>query len=307
MDLDLYLEFIGLSEHKERLRVADYQALCQILAAHTSHVIYQNVDIHISRLDRRSEPLSLDIHGLQTKLLIERRGGMCYEISELLFHALITLGFHVRRCAVYPLNDLPFNPTAPFSHNVLIVSIGPQQFLVDPSYGYNSLRYPLEIKRATEDHTYYDFSEPKEKYKIEHEEACLILYLWIKERWASLYRIPLPYCINDSSQELSEMNRLMMMHEFPVAIRQKLIKIGKLTARGRIGFHLDLPLLTGFVVEYIDGNVATKKEYDLRVIGETDTVIADLHMLLPSLSEITATSLRYIIERSKEAYCGFSS
>ena len=65
---------------------------------------------------------------------------MCYEVCELLFNALIYFEFDVIRVPSYVLNKYETDLDRPSNHNILVVKIVDQFFLIDAGFGYNSIR-----------------------------------------------------------------------------------------------------------------------------------------------------------------------
>jgi cyclohexyl-isocyanide hydratase len=299
MDIGLFLQSIGLSGREEELRAADLKSLNTLTSAIVQHIIYQNTDLHISKIDRNYEPLPLDITSLQEKLLVQRRGGMCYEISELYYNALDILGFDVRRVSSKALNNLPYNPNMPLTHNVLLVSIAGRQFLMDVAFSYNSIRFPLEIYRGEAEHV-YDFAELNERYKLIQRPDEWELHVWLADKndWFSLHLMP-NHEDTVSSSRLAELHEIMMKHELPVAIRQSVIKIGALNERGRVGFHFDLPTLTGFFIRVVDGITVHKKLYDYKGgPGSVEIAVRDVALELPTLHPTTLRNLRYVLHNA---------
>ena len=85
MNTKAYLERIGIFEElaptKENLR--------RIQTAHLRAVPYENLDILLGK------PISLEKNALYEKIVVNRRGGYCFEVNELLGHLLRDLGYEV--------------------------------------------------------------------------------------------------------------------------------------------------------------------------------------------------------------------
>ena len=84
--LEAYLGRIGLS----RAPAADAAGLAEMQRAHLRAVPFENLDIVEGRL-----PLALDEGALFDKVVVRRRGGICYELNLLFAAALRALGFDV--------------------------------------------------------------------------------------------------------------------------------------------------------------------------------------------------------------------
>ena len=106
---------------------------------------------------------NLDNKHLCSKLLDNHEGGMCYETSELLYEVLKNIGFNLKRIPAFPLNGKPWNPLIPSSHNIIIVELNKNLYLIDVGYGNNSIRYPICFNfKETEEKEIF----PGEKYQL---------------------------------------------------------------------------------------------------------------------------------------------
>jgi N-hydroxyarylamine O-acetyltransferase len=82
LDFDAYLERIGLAQ-------ADSPTWQAIHRAHATSIPFDNLDSH------RGIPVSLEQQDLERKMVIERRGGYCFEHNLLLASALEHLGLRI--------------------------------------------------------------------------------------------------------------------------------------------------------------------------------------------------------------------
>lgn len=85
MNCKAYLERIGIDEMPE----ATAESLERIQRAHLRTVPYENLDILMKR------PIELDAEKLYEKIVVNRRGGYCFEVNELLGWLLRGLGYEV--------------------------------------------------------------------------------------------------------------------------------------------------------------------------------------------------------------------
>ncbi len=97
---------------------------------HQTHVPFENIDAHILH-----KPASLGIDDLFRKIVIDRRGGICYELNAA-FHALLVgLGFDVSPVFARNVRNIPEGEPAPISHRSEIVRIDEGLRYVDVGYG----------------------------------------------------------------------------------------------------------------------------------------------------------------------------
>jgi N-hydroxyarylamine O-acetyltransferase len=89
MHLLSYLERVGF-RHTPRV---DITTLQDLLRAHVCSVPFENLDVQLGR------PLTTDVDDAYRKIVIDRRGGWCYEQNGLFGWALQQIGFEVTRVA----------------------------------------------------------------------------------------------------------------------------------------------------------------------------------------------------------------
>ena len=248
-NLKKYLQEIGLPDELEP--DISIGTLHLIVSHHAMHIPYQNVSLHQSKKD--SLPLSMD--KLESKLLDKHEGGMCYESSELLWQALNHIGFNVQRIETYPLNGEAYDPIVPSTHNILHIELNGKNYIVDASYGYNGIRFPIELKPKPD----FEVRFPQdERYQILSFDDHYQLNMWIKEKnaWFSLYRFNSPIAFIDYEATIHN-NAQMMLYSGVLPIRDKFIKIGKMTLLGRVGYHIDVSQTptTAFKLQIEKGNI----------------------------------------------------
>jgi N-hydroxyarylamine O-acetyltransferase len=107
--------------------------------AHLRNVPFENLDIHLGR------PISLAEEDLYAKVVLERRGGFCFELNGLFAALLREMGYEVTLLAAqFPLPDgrVPIE----FDHMVLRVeAAGMEPVLADVAAGRRSFALPLAI------------------------------------------------------------------------------------------------------------------------------------------------------------------
>ncbi|MBX2876642.1 MAG: arylamine N-acetyltransferase [Saprospiraceae bacterium] len=96
--------------------------------AHVLQIPFENLDIHAD------VPIELDIQRIYQKVILNKRGGFCYELNGLFYELLLHLGYEVRRVSarVYSV-EKGYSPE--FDHMALIVTIENQEYLSDVGFG----------------------------------------------------------------------------------------------------------------------------------------------------------------------------
>ena len=136
MDVPTYLSRL----HFSRPVRPDAKTLRELQVAHMLNVPFENLDIGLKRRIQLSE------EALWEKIIINHRGGFCYEINGLFAWLLKQMGFAVRY-----LNARVFNqagePGIEFDHLALLVKTPSEsvRWLVDAGFG-DSFNEPLNIE-----------------------------------------------------------------------------------------------------------------------------------------------------------------
>lgn len=140
MDIAAYLQRIGYLKPVKR----DVQTLHELQHAHMLAVPFENLDIGWKR------PIRLDSVSLWNKIILQRRGGFCYELNGLFAELLRSIGYDVTY-----LNARVFNNKGQlgidFDHLALLVktSGSPARWLTDVGFG-DSFHLPLNFDERQE-------------------------------------------------------------------------------------------------------------------------------------------------------------
>lgn len=133
IDTEAYLSRLGLSKEAPSL-----EYLKKLHYAHVHTIPFENLDIHYNR------KIVLDYQKIFHKIVLEKRGGFCYELNGLFYHLLYHLGFSCYCASGETLRDSgEYSPD--FDHMVVIVRLGDQHFLVDVGFG-DAFIYPKNIQ-----------------------------------------------------------------------------------------------------------------------------------------------------------------
>ena len=137
MNIKAYLERVGLSDQDIS---RDIEFLKKLQYAHILCVPYENLDI------LNGEPLSLECEDLYRKIVVNRRGGYCFEVNGLLSYFLKEIGFEVHNYAARYLRgeqDIPVR-----RHRVLSVKCDDGYYLCDVGIGQIAPKHPLKIEEG---------------------------------------------------------------------------------------------------------------------------------------------------------------
>ena len=124
MDVSAYLNRINYTA-----RVGtDKQTLFGLQKAHLLSVPFENLDIHYN------VPITLDTASFYTKIVLQNRGGFCYELNGLFHELLHAMGFNVHRVSAR-VHDKDGAYSPEYDHMALLVNLDNIKYLVDVGFG----------------------------------------------------------------------------------------------------------------------------------------------------------------------------
>ena len=119
-----YLARIGLPEQDIK---PDAVSLYLLQRSHLFAVPFENLDIHWKR------PITVDTERFYNKIVVDKRGGFCYELNGLFNELLRATGFRTRLVSARVFNGETFGPE--YDHAAIIVTIGELEYLADVGFG----------------------------------------------------------------------------------------------------------------------------------------------------------------------------
>lgn len=134
MDIEQYLQRIGFTGPLN----ADIPTLGKLQRHHLFSVPFEDLDIYFKI------PVALDIASIYEKVVMNKRGGYCYELNGLFCELLVAAGFHAHFISCRVAGAKGYGPE--FDHAAIVVDIEGKKMLVDVGYGDFSLK-PLIIER----------------------------------------------------------------------------------------------------------------------------------------------------------------
>jgi N-hydroxyarylamine O-acetyltransferase len=165
-DLDGYPERIGLSGRPD---------LAEVHRAHSTSIPFENLD------PRRGIPASVALEDLERKLVVERRGGYCFEQNLLLKAALEALGAEVEMYLARVRYRAVPGVVRPRSHLLLRVEAAGESWHADVGFGAGTLFEPLPFGPGDE------VEQAGWRYRVVQDEAELVLQGAEEDGWVDLY------------------------------------------------------------------------------------------------------------------------
>ena len=144
IDVERYLRRIGYDEPS--LVSLDY--LKKLHKHHLLTIPFENLDIHWQN------EIILDIDRIYNKVVLDKRGGFCYELNGLFYTLLLNLGFdcHLISCRVFKDGE----ESDDLDHMAIIVTIEGNRYLTDVGFGELFLEpKPLTYNQLAVDYNKY--------------------------------------------------------------------------------------------------------------------------------------------------------
>jgi len=165
--IDLNVGEIGPSE----------DLLREIHKKHLLTVPFENLDIMNGR------KLSMNAEDVYQKIVLQKRGGICFETNTLMYSILQMIGFNVKKVSAcfWNVEQSKWNPD--FSHLALIVSIDESDYLFDVGIGGGFLE-PLRLKDG------YSYSDANGSYQVvKAEDNEFLLRHFEDSEWKDFLKI----------------------------------------------------------------------------------------------------------------------
>ena len=170
MNLSAYLDRINYRGD----RLPTSETLRQLHLAHVLAVPFENLDNFLGRA------VSLEPADLFAKIVVARRGGYCFELNGLFSLLLEALGFPVTRM----IARVRYGSKPPYarSHQVLLVSMQGESWLVDVGFGGNGLLEPFPLVAGQV------ARQLGEQFRlVSAEQDGYLLQCLVHDEWESLY------------------------------------------------------------------------------------------------------------------------
>lgn len=174
-DLNGYFSRIGYAGNHE----PTLETLKQIHRLHAQSIPFENLNPFL-RI-----PVDLNIHSLYKKLVLDKRGGYCFEHNLLLMEALRTIGVTVQGLAARVLWNIPEGVVTPRGHMLLLITLEEKRFVADVGFGGLTLTAPLLLQEDIAQQT------PHEDFKLMRTENDYLLLAKVQGSWKRVYSFTL--------------------------------------------------------------------------------------------------------------------
>ena len=190
MNIEKYLHQIGI---KKTNVAANLETLKLLQKQHLLHIPFENLDIHWKR------PVLLDAERFYEKIVVEKRGGFCYELNGLFYELLTEIGFRSKIISARVYNGKDFG--AEYDHLAILTEIGDEEYLVDVGFGdftAEPLKFVLDIEQQDENGTFLIRKFDEEYFEVVKK---------VGEAWKS------EYIFKDWARVLEAFDKMCNFHQ----------------------------------------------------------------------------------------------
>lgn len=187
IDLSAYLERIGYKGSLD----PSLDLLSELVKLHMATIPFEAIDMLLG------QSVGLAPATIDHKMLLEQRGGYCFEHASLMRRALQALGFSVEQhlARVWVNEDL-HGPVPPATHTLLTVEAEGRLWLVDVGFGSLSPNQPLAWRPFIEQNTGFG------AFRLAETRDGFLLESLYKDQWEPLYEI-LDFCWQPADFEVA--------------------------------------------------------------------------------------------------------
>ena len=133
----------------------------------------------LSTLLRQRVPI--DLRALERKLLLQRRGGYCYELNGLYLALLQRLGFDAAPVTGRVVMGGPEDAQPARTHQAVRVRVAGRDWLSDVGFGGMVPTAPLVLDDVGPQPT------PHEPFRLDRRDDGWMLRAWVDEQWRAMY------------------------------------------------------------------------------------------------------------------------
>jgi N-hydroxyarylamine O-acetyltransferase len=127
-----YLQAINLNNHD-----LNYGFLVKLISRHVATFAFSSVG------SRLGEDLPLDLESLYQRIVVQRRGGYCFEQNGLLYEVLDVLGFSPKLYLARVIYDQNIHPG--LTHRISVIKYDQKFYVLDVGFGSLGPRVPVEM------------------------------------------------------------------------------------------------------------------------------------------------------------------
>ncbi|MGB3126159.1 MAG: arylamine N-acetyltransferase [Pseudomonas sp.] len=126
-------------------------------------------------------PVPIDLPSVEQKVLVDGRGGYCFELNSLFLALLQTLGFDARGLTGWVVMGGPPDARTGRTHRLSLVTLDGVRYITDVGFGGMVPSSPLQLDTEATQATAH------EPYRLTFNDGTYTLWAQVGEEWRGLY------------------------------------------------------------------------------------------------------------------------
>ena len=171
INLNAYFERIGYKGNVD----PTLETLKAIILQHTASIPFENLNPLLRW------PVKLDLESLQQKIVLDKRGGYCFEQNLLFSHVLKAIGYEVSWLSARVLWNRAEGVVSPRTHMLLLIHLHGEPFITDVGFGGLTLTAPLKLITGEKQAT------PHEYFRLTKDGGEYVLEAYIQNEWKAMF------------------------------------------------------------------------------------------------------------------------
>lgn len=217
-----YLDHLGL---KRDLNLSKECFLKQIHLAHLEKIAFENINNFLNK------PIDLDVDALFKKVILNKRGGLCFELNYLLYQLLLSLNYKVKLIGARVVHNNKFSIKN--SHLLLLVTLKNKKVIVDVGFG-NLFSLPVAINGQI-------LVEPTVKYRVLKRKGAF----YLEQKKSNTKNWKTKFFFDLKAKNIDDFNKSCLYHQLSKkSIFTRNLICTKLTSNGRITINNNLFIKT---------------------------------------------------------------
>jgi len=170
--LETYLDKLAIKRSKE----LSLDLVEKIQTAHIGKFTFNNIDVLLNKA------ISTKSDDIFNKMVIENRGGYCFEHNGLMYDVLKALGFNVRIILARVIMNEEVDSER--GHRVTLLTLNEKEYIVDVGFTAESQPHPIEIGENTITKEYRVMKEDGTyKFQMYKDDKAFTFYTYTLEHY----------------------------------------------------------------------------------------------------------------------------
>ncbi|NMZ37782.1 arylamine N-acetyltransferase family protein [Pseudomonas proteolytica] len=151
------------------------ETLAQLQLRHVSTFVFESLCTFLQ------VPVPIDLASVEQKVLLEGRGGYCYELNQMFLALLQELGFDARGITGHVVMGGPPDALTARTHRLTLVTLDGERYITDVGFGGMVPTSPLRLDDQAPQATAH------EPYRLTSNAGSYTLWAQVGEEWRGLY------------------------------------------------------------------------------------------------------------------------